>query len=161
MAMALTQICMSAQANSCIELHLNAENGAHKHKSAARSVVREYQRINRERERGVKERAAVGAAKLEENLEIVGSSRVQTGLLLLPCGCESRRGVARRSERFRSNPKYVMKIRKQDILSLRNGHQHSTQTHAYANVVAAIGQLAPKPAATATAAAAATPTAQS
>lgn len=49
MAMALTQICMSAQANSCIELHLNAENGAHKHKSAARSVVREYQRINRER----------------------------------------------------------------------------------------------------------------
>lgn len=51
MAMALTQICMSAQANSCIELHLNAENGAHKHKSAARSVVREYQRINRDSER--------------------------------------------------------------------------------------------------------------
>jgi len=31
-------------------------------------------------------------------------------------------GAGERSERLRSNPKYVMKIRKQDILSLRNGH---------------------------------------
>lgn len=94
MAMALTQICMSAQANSCIELHLNAENGAHKHKSAARSVVREYQRINREngRERGVRERER-GAVKLEENLEIVGSLRVQTRLLLLLCGGKPKRGA--------------------------------------------------------------------
>lgn len=146
MAMALTQICMSAQANSCIELHLNAENGAHKHKSAARSVVREYQRINTERER-----------KPRNCGQLESPDRA-------PASAVWRRVEARRSERFRSNPKYVMKIRKQDILSLRNGHQHSTQTHAYANVVAAIGQLAPKPAATAgtaTAAAAATPTAQS
>lgn len=63
--------------NSCIELHLNAENGAHKHKSAARSVVREYHRINRggraDRERGICGR------KLVENLEIVASLSVQTG----------------------------------------------------------------------------------
>lgn len=95
MAMALTQICMSAQANSCIELHLNAENGAHKHKSAARSVVREYQRINREG--GVRKRER-GAVKLEENLEIVGSLKVQTRLLLLLllCGGKPRRDEARR-----------------------------------------------------------------
>lgn len=157
MAMALTQICMSAQANSCIELHLNAENGAHKHKSAARSVVREYQRINTERERGSSSRGSKARGKPRNCGQLESPDRA-------PASAVWRRVEARRSERFRSNPKYVMKIRKQDILSLRNGHQHSTQTHAYANVVAAIGQLAPKPAATAgtaTAAAAAKPTAQS
>lgn len=63
--------------NCCIELHLNAENGAHKHKSAARSVVREYRRINREG-RADRERGICGR-KLVENLEIVASLSVQTG----------------------------------------------------------------------------------
>lgn len=103
--MALAQICMSA--HSCIELHLNAENG-----TLEGGVSGECGR-----------KGLVGFGKPRKCGHSWTAERDRTGSPAV-------RDRERERERalIGPSPKYVMKIRKQDILSLRNGRMASVAT---------------------------------